>query len=413
MIEVEAKTPEVKIKFCKKVTPKDLTDNLVVLTQEKYRQLTYWGAENPLDDFSEIYNSSISVFKVESGEEMEIIGICQPVTGTQINQIFYFGSPSDRYGLDTADIMNDWASLFNPGDDQGKKNRLKDHMAIPGMNHFVPNYKKIYRLIDEDINYLKSPNYVSERIIPVIRIRKNQNKTFSWDFSDFDNRTLGELEEVLHLKNGEAEKLMPSLGAIYAAAFTPEVRIALWKEWETHSFATSNTIGATQSWLYSLWKGGLLFDGAFIQKILAVTGEELTDLQKKQLKLDGAVAKWNKAFETSNAEDAGAFLSRTVGEYYDQGYGFTIKATPYIARMSGVEIVTGEKFLKYVKWDNKQSCFLLIAQPLHEFGTADNSMFLGFDPDLGKLLLDSDEEIVARFKPQDIYSIELIPPKYA
>lgn len=392
---------EITITRYEDFSPSELTDGLFFLSDGKK---TRTGLQT---SFLRLYNSSISLLKITRGNEEEFIGVCPKLTGTQLNEVFYFGAPSDSFGLDTFDLNSDWQDLYKPGSDLIKKDRMQDHAAIPGWEHFSRNQRRIRELIFDDVLGHKGPNYVPERITPVIRINKTK-AGFEWNFNDFGNQFLQEIQDTLDLSEHETRNLYPSLGAIFTAAFSPNVRTTCWKTSDTHTRQRMNTIGATQSWAYSLWKGNLLFGDNFLEKMLEKMNEKLSTKQTFQLQVDRAIAKWDKSYgrnlHDGTIDSVGWYLKTA----YDLDYGFVLKVKPHVVVFGVVDELDTIKIARHAKGDKHSFSFNI--PPKRESSGNKNSLRIKMT-EKGKLCLQTEKEIIGCFAPEDIFSITLVPPQ--
>lgn len=400
MIE-KGSTSEIIVTRYKDLSAKDLTEDKIVLSDSKKEKL------GQLDRYLKLYSSPISLLKISRGGEEEFIGVCSRVTGTQLNEIFYLGAPSDSFGLDTNDLNNDWLDLYKPSSDYYKRVRLIDHVGIPGWEHFSRNQKRIRGFIFDDVLGYKGPHYVSDKLSPVIRIRKTKSG-FEWNFNDFDDQIMLEIQDTLDLTEYETRNLHTSLGAIYAAVFSPDTRTSCWKSSDTHSRQKTNTIGATQSWAYSLWKGDLLFGDQFLQKMLEAMGEQIEERQLFQLQINKRVASWDKHYQGDLTQATSEALGWIIERAYESGYGFQLKTKLHISLDETISGISGIRLSKYAT-DGKKA-FLFNISPASESKSDESKLKLSMT-NFGRLCLETGIEKIGYFAPEDVFSITLIPPQ--
>lgn len=204
---------------------------------------------------------SLYPYRVDSPEGTEYVVSTTGITGKQLVQFHLLAAPSKFFGVDRADTIKDWHNLFA---DPKNSDRLDAHKTIPGWAYFEKYRERLLELI---IHAYDKPR-VLDAVIPLIRIKKNTVGRLTWNFDELDNELLGRVISSYDPLYYNPTKIIPILGPLIVAAFSPEVtstwgpRISYPKDAERKG---TNDSGSTQVLALTLWKAGTLLNTRFVQ----------------------------------------------------------------------------------------------------------------------------------------------------
>lgn len=204
----------------------------------------------------------INIFVKRWKDETEVTAVCSGLRGIELQTMFHLAAPSKRYGVDYEDTLDDWKQLYN---DPTNINRLKLHRRIPNWDIYENYRDELRRLI-----YLDYYGYheTIKTVHPVMKLRIN-NGEVSWNLDELDEK-----DEDTIVPNEPTMRMIPALGPLVTAAYSPQITSVWGKLLNYHleeSVRGTQDMGSTQAFPLTLAKADTLLDSSIIKNLLLQT----------------------------------------------------------------------------------------------------------------------------------------------
>ena len=200
--------------------------------------------------YDELGAREINVQVYKSGGRVIAIAQGFPVTGMEVNHLLHFAAPSKDYGLDTYDLVNDWANLYTSRQEERLLRHSTQYISTKSWHVFENVRLQLLQLISRSWEVGKQALEDNITVNPVMVLSKTQGGVWQWHIDSKDDDLLSGV------------KGMPELGPILAGAFSSDIT-ARWDDRFRHQ-----NLGSTQAFPLVLDKKDDLLAGRFVQGLL-------------------------------------------------------------------------------------------------------------------------------------------------
>lgn len=221
----------------------------IVPPQKKFKD----GTKEDYYKLAETIIYPFLVRKPQGGKEY--ILATSPLNGVELTKIHHFAAPSKLFGVDNKDTQKDWDDLFSNYKNQ---DRLRAHQTIPGWNYYEIYREKLLSLINKAY---QGTARSEDKIVPIVRLQENSQGHISWSFEPLEAKLASVIAPLY--PELSTENMLPVLGPLFLAAFSPDVTEKWGKNRGYPAHATrsgTNDMGSTQVIVLTLWESESLLE---------------------------------------------------------------------------------------------------------------------------------------------------------